>query len=121
MSKTVTAKNLIQAQYADSSATIEYTTPSSTRTIIDKFTVTNTDTSSRTISVYIVPNGQSVDDEYLIIDALDVDDSATTAGAVKEITELKGHILESGDAIHVLGSVADKLVIRSSGREVVTS
>ena len=121
MSQTVTAKALVAAQYAAASATTEYTVPSSTRTIIDKFTVTNTDSSARTLTVYLVPNGQVVGDEYMIIDALTVPDSATTSGAVLDITELKGHVLESGDTIQVLGSVASKLVIRCSGREVVTS
>lgn len=121
MSKTTTAITLIAAQYAQGSATIEYTVPSSTRTIIDKFTATNTHTSSLALSVYIVPSGKSVGAEYLIIDALSIPDSGTTSGAVTDITELKGHVLESGDEIQVFAGTTDKIVIRASGRQVVTS
>lgn len=117
MPKTVTAKPLIEAQYAASSATTHYTVPTNTKTIIDKFTVVNTDSSARTLTVYFVPNGESVGAEYTVCNAESV---SNTAHAL-EITELKGHILNSGDVIAVLGSVADKLVIRCSGREVLQS
>jgi hypothetical protein len=114
----VTAKTLIESQYAGSSNTVEYTVPANSRAIIDKFTATNVDTSARTVSVHIIPSGASVDDQYLIIDAKSIPDSTTTSGAVVDLTELKGHVLEAGGKISVVASVASKIVIRASGREV---
>lgn len=116
MAKTVTAKPLIISQYAQNSNTNEYTTPSSTKTIIDKFTVTNISGGSVSINIYLVPSGQSAGDEYLIIDTLSV-----AANATQDITELKNHVLDTGDLIVAGASAADSLVIRCSGREVVTS
>jgi hypothetical protein len=110
----VTAKALIDAQYANTSATTQYTAPAATRAIIDKFTVTNTDASARTITVNIVPNGQSATGSNTITSALSV-----AAGASVELAELKNHILSAGDAVSVLASVASKVVIRMSGREIV--
>lgn len=116
MAKTVTAKPLILSQYAEASATTEYTTPSSTKTIIDKFTATNVTGGSVSVSVYLVPNGQSVGDEYKIIDAKSV-----AANGTEDLTALKGHILDTGGFISVVASAGSSIVIRCSGREVVTS
>jgi len=109
----VTAKPLINTKFAQSSANDEYTAPGSTRTIIDKMTVTNTDASSRTVSVYIVPSGNTPSDDFLIYSALSV-----AAGATVELEAMKNHILATGDKINVFASVASKVVIRASGREI---
>lgn len=110
---TVTAKALINAKYAASSLTTEYTTPALTKTIIDKFTATNTDSSSRTVSVHLVPSGGAADATNRVTSllAIDIDESV-------ELPELKNHILNAGDFISVVASVASKVVIRASGREV---
>lgn len=112
-----TAKALIRAKYADDSVTAEYTVPSDTRTIIDKFTVVNTDASARTITIYFTPSNQSTNAEFTVCNA----ESISNSEHAVEIAELKGHVLESGDKIEVDAEVADKLVIYCSGREVVTS
>jgi hypothetical protein len=110
---TVTAKALIQAKYAADSATTEYTTPANTRTIIDKFTATNTDSSARTLSVHIVASGGTASASNLITSALSI-----AIGASVDVPEMKNQILNAGDFISVLASVATKVVIRGSGREV---
>lgn len=109
----VVNKVLIQAKYADDSATNEYTVPSNTTTIIDKFTATNTDGSARTVTVYLVPNGETEDAKYTITAALSID-----AGDSVDLPEMKNHVLESGDFISIVASVADKVVVRASGREI---
>lgn len=109
----VTAKSLINSKFASSTGATEYRVPVSTRAIIDKFTATNTDSGAVTITVYLVPNGISQADSNQIIKALSV-----AAGATTDIDELKNHILEAGDTINVIVSVADKMTIRASGREV---
>lgn len=109
----VTAKVLINSKYAANSTTTEYTVPSSTRTIIDKFTATNQDASARTLSVYIVPSGGSAGASNLIIK-----DLSLNAGETKALSELQNQILAVGDFVACVASAASQVVIRMSGREV---
>lgn len=109
----ITAKALINAKYAASSVQAEYTAPSSTKTIIDKFTATNSDASARTVTIHIVPSGETEGDSNAIMRATSI-----AAGATQDFTEIKNQILNPGDFISVVASVADKVVIRASGREV---
>lgn len=110
---TITAKALIGAKYASNADSTEYTAPGGTHVIIDKFTATNTDGSSQTVTINIVPSGQSVDGSNKIISAKSI-----SAGAIYDFTELKSHILNPGDFISVVASVASKMVIRAAGREI---
>jgi hypothetical protein len=109
----VTVKPLIQAKYASDSITTEYTAPSSTKAIIDKFTATNTDSGAQTISVHIVANGGASGPENLI-----TSERSLSAGESLDLPELKNHVLNAGDFIAAEASVASKVVIRASGREV---
>lgn len=109
----VTAKTLISAKYAASGVNTEYTAPGATRVILDKFTATNTDSSARTITIHIVPNGGSVGGDNMLISAFSI-----PANEIKDFSELQNHILNAGDYIAVVASVASKVVIRASGREV---
>ena len=115
MSVTVTAKCAINTKYASTSATKEYLTLSSTRTIIDKFTCYNSDASNRTLTIYIVPSGESVSSAYIVFA------EAITTVTTQSIAALMGQVLNSGDKIFVKGETADKLIIRCSVRECVTS
>lgn len=108
----VTARCLIEAKYAANTDTLEYTAPANTRVIVDKFTVTNTDGSSRTITVNIVPSGGSVGASNIITSAQSI-----SAGQSTSLGEMQNHILNAGDTIYVKASVASLLVIRLSGRE----
>lgn len=109
----VQAKTLINAKYALDSTSSEYLVPEGKTTIIDKFTATNHDASARTLSVYLVPAGETPDTSNLIVAALSI-----AAGATEDITDLQNQILSESDAIHCVASVASMVVIRASGREV---
>lgn len=109
----VTAKTLVNAAFAANSDTIVYTVPTGLRTIIDKFTATNTDGSSQTLNVNLIPSSGSVGDSNLIMDATSIATLAT-----KDFTELQNQILSAGDKISVNASVASKIVVRASGREI---
>lgn len=110
---TVTAKVLIAAKYASDSLTTEYTAPSSTKAMIDKFTATNTDAGAQTLSVHLVTSGGSAGPSNLITSLLSIG-----AGVSVDVPELKNHILEAGGFISAVASVASKVVIRASGREI---
>lgn len=110
---TVTAKTLINAKYAGNSLTTEYTTPANTRTIIDKLTATNTDSGAQTVDIHLVPTGNSATAANKIIQEVSIASKAT-----RDFTELQNQILSAGDFISIVASVASKVVIRGSGREV---
>ena len=83
------------------------------KTMIDKVTVTNTTSATVTFSCNLVPEGGSVADTNAVIKTKSV-----AAGETYVCPELVGHVLEPGDAISMIASVADSLTIRASGREV---
>jgi hypothetical protein len=111
----VTAKVLPStgAQFAANSLTSFYTVPEGTTTIIDKFTAANSDSGSQTLNINIVPSGQSNSDSNSIIRA-----SSMAAGATLDVTAMQNQILAAGDQVFVGASVASKVAIRMSGREI---
>lgn len=109
----ITAKPLFDAQFASATDAVVYTAPVGTRTIIDKFAACNTDGTARTITVNIIPAGQSVGSQNIITSALSL-----TAGQSADLPEQKNQILNPGDQISAKASIASKVVIRASGREI---
>jgi hypothetical protein len=109
----VTAKALFDAHTAQATDNVEYTAPTATHTIIDKFTATNITGSSQTLTINLIPSGGSVATANIITNALSI-----AAGATVDVTDVKNHILNPGDAISAKCGNASALVIRSSGREV---
>ena len=107
------AKTLVNTQSLSSSITTVYTAPSKTTTIIDKVTLTNTDSSARTASIYLVPSGQSAGSSNLVISAVSISSGATT-----DLSELQNQVLSAGDLISVSASVSSVVNMRVSGREV---
>lgn len=108
----VIAKNIIPAKQAENAQTTQYTAVNC-RTIIDKFTVTNTSASNVTISVNLVASGGSAGADNLIIDARSVAPDETYV-----CPELVGQVLEPSSFISTIASAATSLTIRASGREI---
>ena len=102
---TVTVKVLIPAKQAENSQTTQYTAINC-KTIIDKFTVTNTNASNVTI-------GGAAGASNLVIDTRSIAPDETY-----NCPELVGHALESGGFISTIASAATSLTIRASGREI---
>jgi hypothetical protein len=109
---TVTIKNLIPSKYAENSQTSQYTAVDA-KTVIDKFTATNTSASNVTISVNLVTNGSTASTNNLIVKS-----RVIAPNECYFFPELIGHILESGGFISTIVSAATSVVIRASGREV---
>jgi hypothetical protein len=108
---TVTVRVLAFTQMASTQST-QYTA-ANVRTIIDKATVTNTDTSARTFSVNLVPVSGSPGNANLVID-----DKSVVPGETYLCPELVGQVLEPGSFISTIASAASALTLRISGREV---
>lgn len=109
---TVTVKNIIPRKQAENAQTTQYTA-TNCKTIIDKFTVTNTTAGAVTFAVNLVVSAGAAGAGNLIID-----DKSIAAGECYTCPELVGQILESGGFISTLAGAAASLTISASGREI---
>ena len=109
---TVTVKVLIPAKIAEATQTTQYTATGVT-TIIDKFTATNYNTVSATISVNLVTVAGSAGNLNLITKT-----KTLQPAEVYTFPELVGQVLGVGDFISTIASTATSINIRASGREV---
>ncbi len=109
---TVTVKVLIPAKQAESVQTTQYTA-NNCKTIIDKFTATNTSASNVSISVNLVTTGGSPGTSNIITDTRNIAPDETYT-----FPELVGHSLEAGGFISTIASAATSITIRASGREI---
>lgn len=105
-----TAAVLIPPVVAVASDTTQYTS-ASVVTIIDKFTSTNYDTVSRTITVNLVQSGGTVSTTNQVVRT-----KTLQAGETYAFPELVGHVLDKGGFISTIASNATGINIRASGR-----
>lgn len=108
----VIVKNIIPRKQAENSQTAQYTAVNC-KTLIDKFTVTNTSASNVTLSVNLVANGGSAGDSNLVMKARTILPAETYT-----CPELVGQSLEAGGFISTIASAATSLTISSTGREI---
>lgn len=109
----VNAKALFNPLQAANAETTQYTTPAATRTIIDKFTGTNTTGAPATLTVKLVQNGGAAGVGNTIVSA-----KSLAAGECYTFPEIVGHVLNPGDFLSTLAGTAAAITIRGSGREV---
>lgn len=109
----VTAKTLFQPLQAQNAETTQYTAPAGTRTIIDKFTGTNTTGSPATLTVKLVASGGGAGAANTIVSA-----KTLAAGEAYTFPEIVGHVLSPGDFVSTLAGTAAAITIRASGREI---
>jgi len=108
----VTVKNIIPPKQAENSQTTQYTA-SNCKTIIDKFTVTNTNTANVTFSVNLVALAGTAGTSNLIVKTRSI-----VPGETYLCPELVGQVLEDGGFISTLAGTASALTITASGREI---
>ena len=109
---TVTVKVLVPPLQMQNVQTTQYTATNA-KAIIDKATVTNTDTVNRTFSVNLVQSGGVAGNANLIID-----DKTVVPGETYLCPELVGQELDAGAFISTIASAAAALTLRVSGREI---
>jgi hypothetical protein len=109
---TVTVKVLIPAKQAEGTQTTQYTA-TNCKTIIDKFTATNTTAGNVTMSVNLVTSGGTAGVTNLIVDTRSLAPDETYT-----FPELVGQSLESSGFISTIASSATSLTIRANGREI---
>jgi hypothetical protein len=109
----VTVKPLFQALQTANAESTQYTAPAGTRTIIDKFTGTNTTGAVATLTVKLIASGGVAGVANTIVSV-----KSLAAGETYTFPELVGHVLNPGDLISTLAGTAAAITVRSSGREV---
>jgi len=109
---TVTIKVLIPAKQAENTQITQYTA-TNCKTIIDKFTATNTTSGNVTISVNLVTAAGSAAASNLIVDTRSIAPDETYT-----FPELVGQGLEPSGFISTIASAATSLTIRATGREI---
>lgn len=109
---TVTVKNIIPCKQAENAQTTQYTA-TNCKTIIDKFTVTNTTASPVAFACNLVTSGGTAGAGNLVLDAKSI-----AAHETYTCPELVGQTLEPGGFISTLAGAATSLTIRASGREI---
>lgn len=110
----VLVKVLIPSKQAEASQTTQYTAVNC-KTVIDKFTATNTSAGNVTISVNLITSGGSAGVSNLVVDA-----RAIAPGETYTFPELVGQSLEPDGFISTIASAATSLTIRASGREITS-
>jgi hypothetical protein len=109
---TVTVKNIIPAKQAENAQTGQYTALNC-KTLIDKFTATNTSAANVVFSVNLVASGGTASAANRILSLRTI-----SPGETYTCPELVGHSLEAGGFISTLCDTATSLTIDASGREI---
>lgn len=108
----VVAKVLIAPNQAPAGNTTQYTA-NGVRTIIDKFTGTNTTGGAATLTVFLVTLAGAAGAANTIIAA-----RSLAANECYTFPELVGHVLNNGDFIVTASGTANAITVRASGREI---
>ncbi|MCK5600591.1 hypothetical protein KAR91_01910 [Candidatus Pacearchaeota archaeon] len=108
----VTVKNIIPRKQAEAAQTGQYVADG-VKTIIDKFTATNTSASNVAFSCNLIASGGSAGDSNLVLDSQTI-----LPGKTYLCPELVGQTLEDGGIISTLSDTASAITISASGREI---
>lgn len=108
----VNVVNIIPRKQAEAAQTAQYTAINC-KTIIDKFTVTNTSGSNVQFSCNLVPSGGTADNTNLVLKTRSI-----APGDTYLCPELVGQTLEAGGFISTLAGAGTSLTISASGREI---
>jgi 3-deoxy-D-manno-octulosonic acid (KDO) 8-phosphate synthase len=109
----IIATNIIPAKNMENAQTVQYTSPSSTTTIIDKFTATNFSSGMVNVSVNLGAAGTATGNDNLIVKT-----RTLQPGETYTFPEIVGHTLPSGGFVSTLASAAAAVNLRASGREI---
>lgn len=108
----ITPKNIIPRKQAEGIDTTQYTAVNC-KTVIDKFTATNTTAAPVTINVNLVAAGGTVGAVNRVVETKSIAPHETYT-----FPELVGQLLEVGGFISTYAGAAASLTISASGREI---
>lgn len=110
----VTVKNIVPRKQAENAQTVQYTAQGC-KTIIDKFTVTNTSAANVAFSVNLIAASGTASDANLVMKTRYIAPNETYT-----CPELIGQVLEDGGMLSTLAGAATSLTISGSGREITS-
>jgi hypothetical protein len=108
----ITVANIIPRKQAENVQTGQYIA-NNVKTIIDKFTATNTSANNVVFSCNLIPLGGSASDANLVLDTKTINPGETYL-----CPELIGQVLERDGIISTLCDTVTALTISASGREI---
>ena len=108
----ITLKNIIARKQAESAQTPQYTAINC-KTVIDKFTVTNTTGAPVVFSANLVALAGAAAASNCVLSAKSI-----AAGETYNCPELVGQSLEAGGFISTLAGAPTSLTISATGREI---
>jgi len=108
---TVTPKALADGILLTDSEVPIYTAPALTIAAVHSITLCNTDSSDRTVTLWIIPSGQTSSARYRVYTVM-------TVKANQTIQDDALRNLEPGDFISALADVTNKVTIRIDGAEI---
>lgn len=106
-----TFKRLIEGSALSNTTTIYYTATG--KTVIQKVTFVNSDTSPRTVTLYFVPQGSVAGGTNIIVNAGTIFPSETWSPP-----DAVGHVLEAGGTIQAKISSGTSVNLVASGVEI---
>lgn len=101
---------LVQSTLLPNAAAAQYTCPPNTRVIVRHVVFTNTDSASRIVTTYLVPQGGSPGIANMVIDAQSI---ASKAAYVS--SELSGLVLNAGDSLQSFADTAALVAMNAAG------
>lgn len=108
----VQIRNIIPRKQAEAALVAQYTA-ASCRTLIDKFTATNTAATNITLSVYLVASGGAANSSNQVLVSKTIQPSETYL-----CPEIVGQSLEPGGFISTFASASNSITISATGREI---
>jgi len=109
---------LFEGALLTTSATVLYTAPANTRTLLGKLTLTNISGSSASVTIYIVPRGGTPGTSNEIWKTLTIPAGGNNTEC-RDVTEIVNHVLEAGDSLQALASANSAITARLSGAETI--
>jgi hypothetical protein len=114
---THTARRLIEGSQVAATDNSYYSSPVSTKTIIQNLTLTNTTSGVVTVTIHLVPSGGTANDASTLRRTKTI-----AAYDVWQVAEAQNHVLEAGDSIHAVddtaGSTGTNITIMASGIQI---
>lgn len=107
-----TIKNIIPRKQLEVAQTIQYTA-NGCRTVIDKFTLTNTSSIDVSVSVNLIASGGTAGNSNLVLKS-----RVIAPGQTYQCPEIVGQLLEDGGFISTLPTASMSITISATGREI---
>jgi predicted amino acid racemase len=107
----VTALQIAHTQVAASATS--YYTSTNAATMVQKATAFNSDSSARTIDIWVVVSGGSATDANKILEGKSIDVNATEI-----LHALEGHVIPSGSSLFAQASTGSVITLAISGLKI---